>query len=106
MQLRPALPAVRPARLSFYLCSAALCLCALAYAGAMGGPFLWDDRPLILIEPAVQRPAPLSDYFVRPFWSPQAEVAGPRHLYRPLVTLSYVLDRQLHGENPAGFHLT
>lgn len=105
MQLRVTLPP-RPIRLTCYLLASVLCLCALAHANALAGPFLWDDRPLILGEPAVQQPEPLWTYFLHPFWRPQADVTAPRGLYRPLVTLSYVLDRQLHGENPAGFHLT
>jgi tetratricopeptide (TPR) repeat protein len=78
---------------------------ALAYVQVLGGPFLWDDRALILAAPVAGHAATLGDYLQHPFW---AGGAGPQSAsyYRPLVTLSFALDRQLHGDNPAGYHLT
>jgi len=83
---------------------AALLLVVLGtYANALEVPFLWDDRPLVLINPDVQHGASLSHYFSQPFWPDPDEA---RAFFRPLVALSYRLDFLLHGENPAGFHFT
>ncbi len=78
---------------------------ALAYVQALGGGFLWDDLLLITDVPIVERGAPLAEYLRHPFWM---GVSGPtsNSYYRPLVTLSFALDHKLHGDNPAGFHLT
>jgi protein O-mannosyl-transferase len=78
---------------------------AVAYVQALGGPFLWDDRLLILGVPLVERTAPLGEYLRHPFWT---DLSGPEALsyYRPLVTLSFALDHRIHGDNPGGYHLT
>ena len=78
---------------------------ALAYVQVLGGPFLWDDRLLILGAPLVDRNASLGEYLRQPFW---AGINGPEvnTYYRPLVTLSFALDRRLHGSNAGGYHLT
>lgn len=78
---------------------------AAAYMQALGGGFLWDDRLLIMGVPLVERTAPLMEYLRHPFWM---GVTGARldSYYRPLITLSFALDHRLHGNNPAGYHLT
>jgi tetratricopeptide (TPR) repeat protein len=76
------------------------------YMQALGGPFLWDDRLLVIDAPLVEQGAALGDYLRHPFWTS----VGARHeslsYYRPLVTLSFALDHRLHGSNPGGYHLT
>jgi len=78
---------------------------AAVYVQALGGGFLWDDRLLIMGVPLVERTASLSEYLRHPFWM---GMSGARldSYYRPLVTLSFALDHRLHGDNPAGYHLT
>lgn len=93
-------PRIRPALLALLLGL----LLFLAYLPALGGPFLWDDRPLIVDAPFTLRQLPLVEYFFQPFW--QGNSATLSSYYRPLVVLSYLFDYQLHGLNPAGFHLT
>jgi len=90
----------------------AQCLAALlaiaVYAPALDGPFVWDDR-LLLETPQIAELAPMADYFLQPFWqvaeSGSEPASGRGAYYRPLATLSLALDRHLHGDNPAGFHL-
>ncbi len=79
---------------------------ATIYIGVLGAPFLWDDRMLVLDQPAIRELRPLADYFLHPFWRASGETVFGRGYYRPLVTLSYALDFRLHGANPAGFHAT
>jgi protein O-mannosyl-transferase len=95
-------PAARP----ILLCLLALVVIAGAYLPALEGPFIWDDRKLVLEAPAVQSWQPLGRYFATPFWTDGDSGAESAAFYRPLTTLSYALDRQLHGTNPAGFHLS
>jgi tetratricopeptide (TPR) repeat protein len=78
---------------------------AVAYVQVLGAPFLWDDRLLILGAPLVGHGAALGEFLRQPFW---AGGVGPQSAsyYRPLVTLSFALDHRLHGDNPAGYHLT
>lgn len=78
------------------------------YVPAMDGPFVWDDR-LLLETPQIAELKPWPDYFRQPFWqiteTGAAPALGQGAYYRPLSTLSLAVDRQLHGDNPTGFHL-
>jgi len=78
----------------------------VVYVQALGGPFLWDDRLLVLDAPLVEKTNALGDYFRHPFWMGAGAQPHDLTYYRPLVTLSFALDHRLHGNNPGGFHLT
>jgi tetratricopeptide (TPR) repeat protein len=79
---------------------------AVVYVQALGGPFVWDDRLLILDAPLVDKAGPLAEYLRQPFWMGVGGQPRSVSYYRPLVTLSLAFDRRLHGNNPGGFHLT
>ncbi|HZI16731.1 MAG TPA: tetratricopeptide repeat protein [Myxococcus sp.] len=81
-----------------------LLLVALAYANALRGGFVWDDRSLIEEQEVVRTLAPLSDYFTRMFWSDPMSVSSG--YYRPLVTLGYAVEYALWDGSAEGFHLT
>ncbi len=91
---------------SLLLAGLSLVAVACVYATTLDGTFVWDDRELIVRAPSVQHLAPLAEYFARPFWQESSVTHQSAIYYRPLVTLSYALDHAVHGENPAGFHLT
>lgn len=79
---------------------------SVVYVQALGGPFLWDDRLLVLDAPLVENAHALGDYFRHPFWMGAGSQPHDLTYYRPLVTLSFALDHRLHGSNPGGYHLT
>jgi protein O-mannosyl-transferase len=76
-----------------------------SYLPVLGAPFVWDDQHLIERTPLVQTLQPLPEYFKQGFWQGD-DLAQGRIYYRPLTVLSLALDRALHGNSPAGFHLT
>jgi tetratricopeptide (TPR) repeat protein len=76
------------------------------YVQSLGGPFLWDDRLLILDAPLVQHGGSLSEFLSSPFWTGGSSHTGSTSYYRPLAAYGLFLDHTLHGENPAGYHLT
>lgn len=76
------------------------------HATSLGGPFFWDDEQLILENPTVRHGTALAEWFLKPFWQPGVLETNVRWMYRPLTVLSYRLDWLLHGDNPAGYHLT
>ncbi len=76
------------------------------YVQSVGGPFLWDDRLLVLDAPLALRGGSLGDFLSAPFWTGGSSHAGNASYYRPLASYSFFIDRTLHGENPAGYHLT
>lgn len=76
---------------------------ALLFAPSVGGDFVWDDRSLIeenrLLDDWSRLEVLLSsDFFTR---SGVEERIGH---WRPLVTLSYMVDRAIWGNDPRGFH--
>ncbi|MEB2311398.1 MAG: tetratricopeptide repeat protein [Sorangiineae bacterium] len=75
------------------------------YARSLGAPFVWDDRHLILEGSPVTEGRPLLSCFTEPFWT-NAASESVRAYFRPLTTLSFVLDYRLHATNAAGYHLT
>jgi len=80
----------------------ALGIVVVAYSLAPLGGLAWDDHSLITETPEVRQRQPLAYYFSHFFWS------GALHpevqFYRPLVTLSYAVEYQIWGADPAGFH--
>lgn len=70
------------------------------YWNSLQGDFIWDDRGLIL-----EGTSYLEDWrtifslFTRPFF-------GTTPFYRPLLIISFIVDYQLWGPNPFGFHLS
>lgn len=85
--------------------AAAVTVGAAAYSNALEGPFLWDDRPLILEKSEVKSVSAALAGFRSSFWN-AANSNRMRGYYRPLTTLSYAVDRRVWGEEPAGFHAT
>jgi tetratricopeptide (TPR) repeat protein len=72
------------------------CAVGLAYLPALSSPFVWDDVPHITRNPSLANWSGALAHFGRP--------EGRYH--RPIVFLSYFLDRALWGTAPVGFHLT
>jgi Flp pilus assembly protein TadD len=68
-------------------------LAALVYINALHNPFVYDDHRLILENPSLLQP--------RNFWG---LILHERT--RPVVNISYAVDRALWGPQPFGFHLT
>lgn len=74
----------------------------LVYLDALWNELLWDDLVLVVNNPAIKQWAGLPALFRSDLFP-----AGMRsHYYRPLQALSYLLDYQIWGLNPFGFHLT
>jgi len=96
-------PGVHGLRVSV-LALLAFVLGVAVYAPAFEGPFVWDDEAL-LMRAEVRELQPLPFYFSRPFWL-ASDTSGAATYYRPIAILSLALDHAVHGENPAGFHLT
>ena len=92
-------------RCTAVLLVATLALVAIAYHGSFDAPFVSDDHALIDENPRLRAPRPLYDSFTEPFWS-RPDRAGTDAYYRPITTLSYVIDYRLWAATPRGFHGT
>jgi tetratricopeptide (TPR) repeat protein len=79
-----------------------------AYLNTVTGNFIWDDKILISENDSVKSWTDLKTNLTSDFFhfdkSPQ--VAGKRGYYRPLVTLTYMVDYAIWKLNPVGYHAT
>ena len=71
-------------------------LCAAAYCNTFHVPFIFDDLPAILQNPAIRRLWPLSDVFASVF---------PGLAARPLISLSLAVNYAVGGYDVVGWHL-
>jgi protein O-mannosyl-transferase len=79
----------------------------VSFVPTLAGGFVYDDTLLISENVRVQRWHGLIEAFTTHFWATDALFVPEATLvyYRPLVTLSFVLDWQLFDGSPWGFHL-
>jgi tetratricopeptide (TPR) repeat protein len=68
-----------------------LAVTLVAYANAFYGTFQFDDFASILNDPRLA--------------SASAFLMQLPHMIRPVLKLTFLIDRRLYGENPAGYHL-
>ena len=84
----------RPPRRSRILAAViAPAVAILVYAGALNHPFVYDDFDTVVANPSLAEP--MKPAFVL--------VHSP---FRPVVNVSYAIDRVIWGFRPFGFHLT
>lgn len=70
------------------------------YWNSLQGDFIWDDRGLILENTSyLENWKNVFSSFTKPFF-------GTTPFYRPLLLVSFILDYQLWGLNPFGFHFS
>ncbi|MFC1853942.1 hypothetical protein ACFL27_27475 [candidate division CSSED10-310 bacterium] len=74
-----------------------LALSFALYADSLGNEFVFDDKQLVRDNPSITSIDHIADF--SPFTK---QLAG----YRPVRFLSYLLDHQIYGLNPAGFRLS
>ena len=99
--MTPAPASPRPPRAWLALLLVAVA-CALPYLPGLRHAFVYDDHGSITENPFLQQPEAWSRTLsLRTFRDPHI-LDGQR----PLVILSYLVDRALWGDNPSGFHLT
>ncbi len=77
-------------------------LTAAVYAGAPNAGFFWDDRAIVLENRVLDAPT-FEEVFLRDLWCCTSGPTTPYH--RPALTLTFLLDRQLFGRDPAGPHV-
>ncbi len=74
----------------------------LVYANSINNGFVWDDSSIILNNPANKDMSALTGLFLAPDTTYSDEQTP---YYRPLNRLTYMLDYQLYGLNPLGYHM-
>lgn len=82
----------------------------MTFLPALGGGFIWDDFDLVVQNKHVKDFSQLGHNLTSSFWQVSASEPEPSQLgnlyYRPVVTLSLMVDHALFGLAPWGYHLT
>ncbi len=76
-------------------------VCAAIYANSLHNPLLRDDQTLVLDDARATDPRFWPLIFTRPYWQDLAQ--DP--IYRPLTTLSFLVNHTLTGSHPWGYRI-
>ncbi|MBI4335874.1 MAG: glycosyltransferase family 39 protein, partial [Candidatus Omnitrophica bacterium] len=74
----------------------------LIYSPSLANQFIWDDIHLVVNEDLIRDFNRLPDIFRTHLF----HNTGGSNFYRPLQTLSFMVDYRIWGLNPFGYHLT
>lgn len=89
-------------RLQKYIRIALIVLLGLiAYGNSLHNRFAFDDYSVIEVNPQIANLSAIGDLFNHDYF----EMSGEKS-YRPLVTLTYIIDAVIWKLNPFGYHLT
>jgi tetratricopeptide (TPR) repeat protein len=87
-------------RKKYLIFSALLLAVFLAYGNSIKGQFIWDDKPLISENPLLRDPIFWGKAFTAELYE------GSRaNYYRPLLTISFIVNSLILGLGPSGYHL-
>jgi len=78
-------------------------IAGVLYLNTLSHDFVWDDHTYVLGNPQFQKGQYFFHYFVSDFCDGVNEDC---FFYRPLVSLTYLMDQLFWGSNPFGYHLT
>ncbi len=73
----------------------------IAYLPTFNAPFVWDDEVMVVGNPLIRSPVHIPQIFEA---SAFGHAASAQDFFRPIQTLSYILDYQLFGLDASGFH--
>lgn len=82
------------------------CICLFIYAGYLNNGFVFDDKILVEENPLIKSGRLLPNVFKSGIYDYWSGIQPYDRMYRPLQMLSYYLDYNLWGLNPAGFRLS
>ena len=82
-----------------------LLICIAVYSNSLFNSFVFDDMSLVVDNPYIKNLSCVGKVFQKDLWDFAYEGNKPNY-YRPLQTLSFMLDYRLWRLNPFGYHLT
>lgn len=82
-------------------------LVAAAYVNSLFNPFMWDDKQLVLHNEGLRHGwTSVVNAFHPAKWAGRNDDAGLISFFRPTQSLLSILDYEIWGLNPFGFHLS
>ncbi|OGL51837.1 MAG: hypothetical protein A3G31_12705 [Candidatus Schekmanbacteria bacterium RIFCSPLOWO2_12_FULL_38_15] len=92
---------------SFLLVPVIILFAFIVYSSSLNSSFVWDDIILIVENPSIKTFKVFDNVFSRDFFDIYGDAIEFKYGYwRPVITLSYMVDYLIWGLNPSGFHLT
>ncbi len=88
---------------------ALLLLTSLAFVSGLSDEFAWDDHGLIRTNENIQQPARYREALTTHFWNVSKDAVETNEnydqVYRPLVTLAYIVQFKLFGHQARGYRV-
>jgi Tfp pilus assembly protein PilF len=81
-------------------------ICSAVYFNSLSNGFVWDDQPLILKDKTIKDLRNIPRAFTRDYFAFTGEEDIKYGYFRPIITISFMVDYAIWGANPLGFHLT
>jgi tetratricopeptide (TPR) repeat protein len=76
--------------------------CVVVYANGLTGAFTYDDKAIVRDNPRLRSPGRVAEIFTTQYFGGPA---GTGTAYRPVLLLSFAVQRWIHGAEPVGFHV-
>jgi tetratricopeptide (TPR) repeat protein len=73
----------------------------ILYGRALTYGLIWDSKPVILHNRLLQENFPLSSAFTNGWWELTGQRTGKYDYYRPMTTLSFMIEKRIWGVSPA-----
>jgi len=99
----PAVSFAMSRRTTAFCLFALFCLGFFAYGAVVKGDFIWDDPNLVGNNVAIKDISRAGRIFTQDV---EAGAGGATRFYRPLLTLSFMVDYARVGLDPSGYHIT
>jgi len=81
----------------------------IVFVPGLSHEFTWDDHGLIRTNENIQRPDRFVEALTTHFWNVSKEAVEANetygHLYRPVVTLAYILQYRMFGDDARGYRI-
>lgn len=75
----------------------------IPYAFSLGGEFVFDDKLLIIVDKTTHSLSNIPKAFAQPFID---DTTSPVKYYRPVVTVTFILNHAMFGQSPVGYKAT
>ncbi|MFH1457908.1 MAG: tetratricopeptide repeat protein [Candidatus Omnitrophota bacterium] len=80
-----------------------ICCVFLVYSNSLNSPFIWDDEALVVANPLIKDGGSLAKIFTSDLYYGSSTGSN---FYRPLQTLTYLVNYHFWQLEPRGYHIT
>lgn len=91
-------------RTHIFACAAILLISILVYSNTINSGFVWDDRGTIVSNTSIKSIKNIPSFFTKDQWKTTGNPSSS--YYRPIANTFWLIEFQLWGNDPLGYHIT